>query len=105
MEFVTSGHLKNFPKHKIVYEYEVFWPISLVVCHGLTSNPWTPFSKPGLRINNLKKIKIKKNMVVEFFSGIDETLKVAKNYDLGFVGWLFFVAMRSHQQQMHGCNL
>ena len=30
----------------------------------------------------------KKNMVAEFFSGSDKTLKVAKNYDLGFVGWL-----------------
>ena len=46
-----------------------------------------------------------KNMVVEFFSGSDKTLKVAKNYDLGFVGWLFFVVVRSHQQPMHGCNL
>ena len=44
-------------------------------------------------------------MAVEFFSGSDETLKVAKIYDLGFVGWLFFVAVRSHQQPMHECNL
>ena len=28
-------------------------------------------------------------MVVEFFLGSDETLKVAKNYDIGFVGWSF----------------
>ena len=37
-----------------------------------------------------------KNMVVEYFYGSDETLKVAQNYDLGFAG---------EEQPMHGCNL
>ena len=43
-------------------------------------------------------------MAVEFISGSDKTQKVAQNYDLGFVGGLFFVAVRSHKQSMHGCN-
>ena len=101
--FVASGKLNFFLKHKILYDYEVFWSISLILCHGLTTNPWTPFSKPELRIQNLQKnrFSIKKNMVVGFFSRSDKTLKLAK----GVVGWLFFVTVRSHQQPMHGCNL
>ena len=31
--------------------------------------------------------------------------KWQKTYDLGFVGWFFLVAVRSHKQIMHGCNL
>ena len=44
-----------------------------------------------------------KEIVLEFFSGSDNTLKEAKHYDLGFVVD-FFVAVRSHQQPMHGAH-
>ena len=47
----------------------------------------------------------KKKYGGRIFSQSYKTLKVAKNYDLGFVGWLFFVAVRSHQRPLHGCNL
>ena len=71
------------------------------------NKPLNPFFKTWAQNLELAENLIfhKKNMVVEFFSGSDKTLKVAKNYDLCFVGWLFFVALRSHQQPMHGCNL
>ena len=41
-------------------------------------------------------------MVVDIFSGSDETLKV---YDLGVVGWIIFVAMRGQHKPIYECNL
>ena len=46
-----------------------------------------------------------KKMVVEFFSGSDETLKVANNLWFRFCWLIIFSAVRSHQQPMHGCIL
>ena len=47
-----------------------------------------------------------KNIVVElFFPELTKPQKWQKICDLGFIAWLFFVAVRSHKQPMHGCSL
>ena len=79
--------------------------------HSLYVTVWqqTPehlFQNLGSESRNCRKFDFPlKKYGGRFFSGSDETLKVAKNYNLGFACWLFFVAVRSHQQPMHGCNL
>ena len=90
-----------------MYDYEVFWSIQFIVCHVLTTNPRTPFWKPGLRIWDLQKILFfqQKNIVVEIFSRSDKTLKVAKNLWFRFYCLIIFVALMSHQQPMNEWNL
>ena len=79
--FVISGHLKNLPKHKMLYVYEVFWSISFIVFHSLTKKTLNTFFKTWAMNLELAEILVfhQKNMVVEFFSGSDKTLKVGKN--------------------------
>ena len=61
---------------------------------SVESRTWRQFGFPS-----------KKNMVVEFFSAIDKTLKFSKNLGLRW-WWMFIIAVvRSHQKPMHGCNL
>ena len=77
--------------------------------HSLYVMVWqqTPehfFQNLGSESRTCRKLDVplKKNMAVEFFSGSDETLKVAQNYDLGFVGWLFFLAVLATSNQCMG---
>ena len=61
----------------------------------MTINPWTPYFKTDKLKKESKTLKkkissLKKNMLVEIFSGGDKTLKVAIIYDLGVLGWFSF---------------
>ena len=105
---VQCSAVKNFLKHKILYECEVFFN----QFHSLYVTVWKQipehlFQNLGSEYRTCRKLDFskKKNMMVKKISGSDKTVKVTKNYDSGFVGWFFFVAIRSHQQPMHGWNL
>ena len=70
LEFCHSRNLKNFQKHKIVHDYQVFWIHSFNVYNGLIMNSWTPLLKTKHRLYGLKKFF--------FFFRSDKNLKVAR---------------------------
>ena len=77
-----------------------------MVCHGLTTTPRTPFLNLGYESRTYRKFVFhQKKYGGKIFSGSYKPLKVAKSLWFRFCWLIFFVALRSHQQPMHGCNL
>ena len=90
--FVTSGHLKNFPKRKILYDYEVFL-VNFIHCMSRFDNkPLISFLKTWAKNLGLAEnlVFLKKNMVVQFFFRKWQNPKSDKNLWFRFFWLIFF---------------
>ena len=98
---------------KILKTYTCLWLPGLLVeffhcIYQFDNEPLNTFFKTwekSLRLGENLVFRQQKNMEVPIFSRSDETLKVAKIYDLGVVGWFFFVVVRSQHKPIYQCNL